>query len=63
MDNFNEIRLANRESGPLAIRVIDEELLNKLKKIILVHWQITDDRDFFPAPQPVSLERRDNGSK
>jgi mRNA guanylyltransferase len=60
MDNFNgEIRLANRESGPIAIKVVDEELLEILKKIILDHWQTTDDRDFFPAPQPVSLERRD----
>lgn len=57
--NGIEVRLANRETGPVSIRIIDEELLGTLKKIILCHWQITDERDFFPAPQPVSLERRD----
>jgi len=67
-----KVRLANRESGPTAIRIMDEELLDTLKKIILSHWQITktgndqiasfsqiDEKDFFPAPQPISLERRD----
>lgn len=57
--NNEEIRLANRETGPISIKTTDEVLLDKLRKIILSHWQITDDRDFFPAPQPVSLERRD----
>ncbi len=55
----DKIRLANRDSGPTAIRATDEKLLETLKKIILSHWQTTDERDFFPAPQPVSLERRD----
>jgi mRNA guanylyltransferase len=58
LDN-NKVRLANRDSGPISFRINDEELLETLKKIILDHWQITDERDFFPAPQPVSLERRD----
>src|SRR6185369_6689717 len=43
----------------ISTRITDEELLTELKKIILSHWQVTDERDFFPAPQPVSLERRD----
>jgi mRNA guanylyltransferase len=63
MDNFNfneEVKLANKESGPTAIRVLDEKLLEKLKDIIIAHYQITDNnRDYFPAPQPISLERRD----
>jgi len=54
-----EIRLANKETGPNAIRINDEELLLVLKDIVLSHWQITDNKEFFPAPQPVSLERRD----
>lgn len=55
------IRLANRDNGPISTRVTDEQLLTVLKKHILSHWQIPDDdeRTFFPAPQPVSLERRD----
>ncbi len=54
----NEIKLANREFGPKSTRIVDEELLKTLKKIILHHWQLTnDERDFFPAPQPVSLDR------
>lgn len=57
---IEKIRLANRETGPISIRIIDEELLQKLKKIIISHWSNeNDERDFFPAPQPVSLERRD----
>lgn len=55
----NKIRLANRDTGPMSIRIYDEELLKTLRKIILNHWKTTDDEDFFPAPQPVSLERRD----
>jgi hypothetical protein len=59
-NNFNEeVKLANKETGPIAIRITNESLIESLKKIILLHWQITDERDFFPAPQPVSLERRD----
>jgi mRNA guanylyltransferase len=54
-----EIKLANKETGPIAIKVNDEDILNELKNIILSHWQITDGTEFFPAPQPVSLERRD----
>jgi len=60
METFNEeIKLANKETGPIAYKVNDEGLLDTLKKIILSHWQITDGKYFFPAPQPVSLERRD----
>jgi hypothetical protein len=51
----DKVRLANRDSGPSAIRITDEELLETLRNLILSHWQITDERDFFPAPQPVSL--------
>lgn len=55
----DKVRLANRETGPMSTRVTDDNLLEMLRKIILNHWQVTDERDFFPAPQPVSLERRD----
>jgi len=59
MSFSDEIRLANRESGPNAVRMLDEAFLDTIKKIVLSHWVVTDERDFFPAPQPVSLERRD----
>lgn len=55
-----EIRLANKETGPHALRIYNPDLILKLKTIILNHWHIVDkEKDFFPAPQPVSLERRD----
>jgi len=55
-----EIRLANKETGPYAMKVQNEELLETLRDIVLSHWQIPDNKEvYFPAPQPVSLERRD----
>lgn len=55
-----KVRLANKQTGPFAIRVRDEELTTTLKNIILSYWSKIDrKKDFFPAPQPVSLERRD----
>lgn len=55
-----ETRLANKYNGPIGIRVVDEMEINCLKKIILDIWiNSPHKKDFFPAPQPVSLERRD----
>jgi hypothetical protein len=60
MNNSGEdIKLANRENGPNALKINDPELLSTLRDLILRHWEVKDERDFFPAPQPVSLERRD----
>jgi hypothetical protein len=54
------IRLTNKNNGPTANRVFDKNLIDNLKKIILINWQSNNDNpDFFPAPQPISLERRD----
>lgn len=53
------IRLANRETGPESVRVSDD-LLNILRNVVLSFWPEPDRKnDYFPAPQPVSLERRD----
>ncbi len=49
-----EIRLANKETGPISTRINDTDIL---KNIILNFWHKKE--YFFPAPQPVSLERRD----
>lgn len=57
--NSEEIRLANRKTGPVSYRVYDDDLVKKLKKIVLNHWKTSNEKDFFPAPQPISLERRD----
>ena len=53
-----ELKLANRENGPNAVKITDEDISKKLKNIVLNHWDISN-VNFFPAPQPVSLERRD----
>jgi mRNA guanylyltransferase len=53
-----KIRLANKETGPESIRVVDENLLDMLKNVVLEYWP-SRRSDFFPGPQPVSLERRD----
>lgn len=56
------VRLANKDTGPLAIKVTDQETINKYIGIIMDHWDIDKElkeKKFFPAPQPVSLERRD----
>lgn len=59
MDNIN-VRLANKEYGPIALKINDENKLEYLKNIILDYWPRNDKKkDYFPAPQPVSLERRD----
>jgi mRNA guanylyltransferase len=51
-----ETRLANRENGPIATKVADDNQV--LKNIIMSFWP-EQKKDCFPAPQPVSLERRD----
>ena len=46
--------------GPNASKLLDINIASTIKTIILTHWQIIIEKnDFFPAPQPVSLERRD----
>lgn len=53
------VRLANIHNGPLSMQVGEgTELENKLKNVVLGYWPERKN-DFFPAPQPVSLERRD----
>ena len=55
-----EIRLANKETGPISHKVVDEEQLIILKNAVLNYWsKLERKKDYFPAPQPVSLERRD----
>lgn len=51
-----ETRLANRENGPIAIKIADDN--HVFKNIIMSFWP-EQKKDCFPAPQPVSLERRD----
>ncbi len=59
-ENLIRVRLANKETGPYAFKVLDEPLLITLRSIVLNFWSKIDrKKDFFPAPQPVSLERRD----
>jgi mRNA guanylyltransferase len=53
------VRLANKNYGVSVEMVTDDQTNDKLKAFILNEWNIHDSRDFFPAPQPVSLERRD----
>ena len=52
------VRLANTETGPEAIPVTDQQILRSLRNTILGYWPKRKN-DFFPGPQPVSLERRD----
>jgi mRNA guanylyltransferase len=51
------IRLANKEDGVEAIKITDENLISILKNVILSNWE-NNKHDFFPAPQPVSLDRK-----
>lgn len=53
----NTKRLANSESGPVST-VVEEPSLTPLRELILGYWP-SRRNDFFPGPQPVSLERRD----
>lgn len=55
--SYETIKLANREYGPEATKVTNLERNLKLKNVILSYWNIGNKKDFFPAPQPVSLER------
>lgn len=52
------VRLANTETGPEAIPVTNQNVVRVLKNIVLGYWPKRKN-DFFPGPQPVSLERRD----
>ena len=51
-------RLADSETGPKSKQLYDQEILAKLKSKFLSYWP-SRKNDFFPAPQPVSLQRRD----
>jgi hypothetical protein len=52
------VRLANTETGPTATPVTDQEVVKALRNVVLGYWPKRKN-DFFPGPQPVSLERRD----
>lgn len=52
------VRLANTENGPVATPVTNQGVLGTLRGIVLGYWPKRKN-DFFPGPQPVSLERRD----
>ena len=54
----NVVRIANSETGPKTIQILGPEVLKKLKNLVLSFWP-NRKNDYFPAPQPVSLERRD----
>jgi len=51
-------RLADSDTGPRSKQLLDQDTLTKLKSKFLSYWP-TCKNDYFPAPQPVSLERRD----
>lgn len=51
-------RLADPETGPKSKQLLDSEILATLKSKFLSYWP-SRKNDFFPAPQPVSLQRRD----
>lgn len=51
----NTTRLANDKDGPRSYPCLNTD---KLKKIVLGFWSNLTN-DFFPAPQPVSMARRD----
>jgi hypothetical protein len=52
------VRLANAQTGPNAMPVTETEILQTLRAIVLSYWPKRKN-DYFPGPQPVSLERRD----
>jgi len=54
----DSVRLANSETGPIAIPVTDVLLVTNIRNIVLGYWPRRRN-DYFPGPQPVSLERRD----
>ena len=51
-------KLADSETGPKSRQLLNPEALAKLKSKFLSYWP-SRKNDFFPAPQPVSLQRRD----
>ena len=49
-------RLASLEDGPISTQVTDKTQLKYLQSIVLSYWPKRR-KDYFPGPQPVSLER------
>jgi len=56
---YTSERICNKTNGPLVLKVNDEKKLAEYKQNIIKQWPIIKNRDNFPGPQPISLERKD----
>lgn len=53
------IRLCHSEAGPLAREETDPNVVRSLKRGILNEWPFVKNSEYFPGPQPISLENKD----
>jgi hypothetical protein len=59
-NKMHHVRLSDQNSGPKAEYIVDENVIKEIKLLIYDQWGIQEnDTNYIPAPQPVSLERKD----
>uniref|UniRef100_A0A6C0KC66 mRNA guanylyltransferase n=1 Tax=viral metagenome TaxID=1070528 RepID=A0A6C0KC66_9ZZZZ len=53
------IHLCHSESAPLVVEETDTKRVITLKRGILKEWSFVKNSEYFPGPQPISLENKD----
>ena len=49
----------NLQNETFGVQIKDKNFINYLTKFILINYNVRNNENVFPAPQPVSIEKKD----